>query len=219
MKVVAIASQKGGAGKTTLALNLAIAAELSGLAAIVVDLDPQASAAGWSDLRESDSPAIVAAPVARLEHALRAAEAGGADLAILDTPPHAEGAALLAVKAADLIAIPCRPALLDLRAIGATAALAQIAGKPAFVVLNAAPPGAPRLIEEAQKGAAVHGLAVAPVVVTQRAAFGHALTAGQGVQEFEPSGRAAVEIERLYSWLTEAIGLKGKSDGKRKRTR
>ena len=83
--------------------------------------------------------------------------------ALIDTAPHAESASLAAAKAADLILIPCRPGILDLRAIGTTAEIVKLAGKPAFVVLNAIPPGATRLLADARAGAAVHGLAVAPV--------------------------------------------------------
>jgi chromosome partitioning protein len=201
MKTIAIQSQKGGTGKTTTALNLAVAAEKAGQTAVVIDLDPQASAAGWKDTRTAETPIVVSVPSARLQQALQAAEEGQADLAFIDTAPHAESAALAAAKAADVVLIPCRPGILDLRAIGTTADLVKIAGKPAFVVLNAVPPGASRLIQDARAAVAVHGLEVAPVTIEQRAAFGHALTAGRTAQEYEPGGKAAAEITQLYDWL------------------
>jgi chromosome partitioning protein len=201
MKTIAIESQKGGTGKTTTALNLAVAAERAGQAAVVIDLDPQASAAGWKDTRPGETPVVVSVAPARLAQALQAAEDGAADLVLIDTAPHAESAALAAAKAADVILIPCRAGILDLRAIGTTADVVKIAAKPAFVVLNAMPPGATRLIADARAAVAVHGLDVAPVVIQQRAAFGHALTAGQTAQEFEPEGKAAEEIAALYDWL------------------
>jgi chromosome partitioning protein len=205
MKTVAVESQKGGSGKTTTTLNLAVAAGQAGKAVVVIDLDPQASAAGWKDSRTTEAPVVVSVPPARLPQALQAALEGGADLALIDTAPHAESAALAAAKAADLILIPTRPGILDLRAIGTTADLVKIAGKPAFVVLNAIPPGATRLIEDARAAAAVHGLEVAPVVIEQRAALSHSLTAGQTAQEYEPHGKAAEEIARLYAWLQEQL--------------
>jgi chromosome partitioning protein len=202
MKTVAVESQKGGSGKTTTTLNLAVAAGLAGKAVVVIDLDPQASAAGWKDSRAAETPVVVSIPPARLPQALEAAREGGADLVLIDTAPHAESAALAAAKAADLILIPTRPGILDLRAIGTTADLAKIAGKPAFVVFNALPPGATRLIEDARAAAAVHGIEVAPVVIEQRAALSHSLTAGQTAQEYEPHGKAAEEIARLFDWLS-----------------
>jgi chromosome partitioning protein len=215
MKVISIISRKGGSGKSTLAINLAVAADRAGHAVIVVDLDPQSSAAAWGDLREADAPAVVAVPPARLAQALAAAAASGADLAILDTAPHSEGSALAAARAADIVLIPARLSLLDLQAIGATADLARIAGKPAYAVLNAAPPGATRLVDDARRALAVHGLTLALVIVAHRAAFVRSLPAGMGVIEFDPNGKAAGEMRQLFAWVAETIGLKGYHRGKR----
>jgi chromosome partitioning protein len=205
MKIVAVEAGKGGSGKTTTTLNLAVAAGMAGKTVVVIDLDPQASAAGWKDSRPAETPVVVSVPSTRLPQALQAARDGGADLVLIDTAPHSEGAALAAAKAADLILIPTRPGILDLRAIGTTADVAKIAGKPVFVVLNAMPPGATRLVEDARAATAVHGLDVAPVVIEQRAALSHSLTAGQTAQEYEPTGKAAEEISRLYDWLATQL--------------
>jgi chromosome partitioning protein len=201
MKTVAVESGKGGSGKTTTILNLAVAASIAGKTVVVIDLDPQASAAEWKDSRTAETPVVVSVPPTRLPQAIQAARDGGAELVLIDTAPHSESAALAAAKAADLVLIPTRPGILDLRAIGPTADLAKIAGKPAYIVLNAVPPGATRLVEDARAAAAVHGLDVAPVMIEQRAALSHSLTAGQTAQEYEPRGKAAEEISRLYNWL------------------
>lgn len=206
MRTIAIISQKGGAGKTTLALHLAVAAERKGRSTAVIDLDPQASAAGWKDHREKEQPPVIAAPPARLGPLLDAARSAGADLAIIDTAPHAESASLTAARAADLILIPCRPAILDLRAIGATVEIARIAGKPAAVVLNAVPPRG-SLAKEAAEAVTAYGVTLAPVHFAHRAAFVHALTAGQTAQEYEPIGKAAEEVAGLYAWTCAQVGV------------
>jgi chromosome partitioning protein len=206
MKVVAVEAGKGGSGKTTTTLNLAVAAGIAGKTVVVIDLDPQASAAGWKDSRPAETPIVVSVPSTRLPQALQAARDGGADLVLIDTAPHSESAALAAAKSADLILIPTRPGILDLRAIGTTADIAKIAGRPVYIVLNAMPPGATRLVEDARAAAAVHGLDVAPVVIEQRAALSHSLTAGKTAQEYEPAGKAAEEIGRLYDWLSTQLG-------------
>ena len=197
MYVVAILSQKGGTGKTTLALHLAVAAERAGHVAAVIDLDPQASAAGWKDSRPGETPVVVPIPASRLAQALDLARGADAEVVFLDTAPHSSEVALAAAEAADLVLIPCRAGILDLRAIGATARLAKIAGKPAHVVLNSMPPRASNVIADAREAVAVHGLAVAPVTIQQRVAYAHALTAGQTAQEYDPDGKAAEEITEL----------------------
>jgi len=205
MKTLAVVSQKGGAGKTTLALHLAVAAELAGCRCAVVDLDPQASAASWKDARQATTPVVVSAPAVRLGPVLEAAAGHGAGLAVIDTAPYSEVAALAAARAADLILIPCRPAILDLRAIGATIDLARLAGRPAAVVINAAPPRG-GLAGEARVAIAAYGVPVVPAVLVQRAAYVHALTGGLVAQEYEPAGKAATEVARLYRGVTGELG-------------
>ena len=98
MDVIAIVAQKGGTGKTTLAVSLAVAGERDGCTGAIVDLDPQASASNWGDRREADSPVVVSAQPARLGYVLGAAKEQGAELLLIDTPPRAEQAAMAAVK-------------------------------------------------------------------------------------------------------------------------
>jgi chromosome partitioning protein len=205
MKTVAILSQKGGTGKTTLALHLAVEAERSGAATLIVDLDPQASASSWGDLRAQETPAVVSTQATRLSQVLATAETHGATLILIDTAPHAESAALAAARAADLIVIPCRPAILDLKAIGTTIDLVRIAGKPAVVVLNAVPPRG-SLTREAGEAVEGYGIPLSPVSFGHRSAFVHALTAGATAQEYEPRGKAAEEVRKLYTWICRHVG-------------
>jgi chromosome partitioning protein len=205
MRTIAVLSQKGGSGKTTLALHLAVAAELAGKTAAVIDIDPQASAAGWKDNRGSETPVVVSIPAARLAQALEAARDAAADITLIDSAPHSGDVALAAAEVADFVLIPCRPGILDLRAIGATVRIMRLAGKPGSVVLNAMPPNAPHVVADARAAVAVHGLEVAPVTVQQRAAFQHALTLGQTAHEYEPGGKATTEISQLYQWLSEEL--------------
>jgi chromosome partitioning protein len=206
MKTVAIVSRKGGAGKTTLAVHLAVAASIKGKEVAIIDLDPQASAAGWGDSRSAETPAVVSAQAARLPKVLETAANAGADLAIIDTAPHSETAALAAIRAADLILIPCRPAILDLRAISDTIDLVNLAKKTATVVLNAVPPRG-SLADEAVEAIKGYGVTVAPTKVGQRAAFVHSLTTGLTATEYEPEGKAAEEIQQLYKWMCKQLKM------------
>ena len=206
MKTIAIISQKGGAGKTTLAVHLATAASKAGHAAAVIDLDPQATAASWSDRREATAPEVISGQAARLPALLKTAGENGASFLVLDTAPNADQTASLAARSADLVLIPCRPAAFDLEAIETTLLLAKTAGKPAYVVLNAVPPRS-GIGKEAAAGLAGRGAKVAPRQLTQRAAFTHSVIDGRTAQEFEPQGKAAEEIWELYQWICGIVDM------------
>ena len=206
MQTLAVISQKGGAGKTTIALNLAAASELANKPAVVIDLDPQASAKGWHDHRGRDAPIVISAQATRLAEVLETARTHGAELVVIDTAPHSESAALAAARAADLVLIPCRPGILDLRAIATSADLVQLAKKAGVVVLNAVPPRG-SLAGEASDAVAEYGLQVVPSCLGQRAAFQHSLTAGLTAPEYEPKGKAAHEVQQLYTWICHHVDV------------
>jgi chromosome partitioning protein len=202
MRTIAIIAQKGGAGKTTLAINLACAAQANDQAAAVVDLDPQQSAQSWFDHRGEDTPTVVSAQPKRLEAVLEAAAKDDIALTILDTAPAAETSALEAARRADLVLIPCRPGVLDLRAIATTIDTARLAHTPAVGLINTTPAQG-SLGHEAAEAIAGYGLEVTPVRIGHRAAFMHALTASQSVLEWEPKSKAASEVLALYEWLCQ----------------
>ena len=206
MKTIAIVSQKGGSGKTTIALHLAVASARAGRNTAVIDLDPQASAANWSDRRRAELPVVLSAHASRLSHeATRVKETGG-EILYLDTAPHSDSAALEAAKAADLVLIPCRPAILDLEAIANTLRFVRTTGTPVCVVINAV---APLGQDAAQAAEVIAGLAVevCPVRLGNRVAFARALISGQAAQEFEPGGKAAAEVERLHEFISNRVHL------------
>jgi chromosome partitioning protein len=204
MKTIAIISQKGGAGKTTVSIHLAVAAEALGLKTAIFDLDPQASAASWADKRLKNEPVVVSAQANRLPSLLEQAAAQEADLVIIDSAPNADGASLAAARAADLILIPCRPAAFDLNAIGTTLALASVAGKPAYVLLNAVPSQG-KVGEEARQALVAGGVAVADPLLHQLVAYSHAVNDGRAAQELDPKSKAAAEIAALLDWLLHKV--------------
>jgi len=208
MKTLAIISRKGGAGKTTLAIHLAVAAEAAGVSTAIFDLDPQASAAVWADRREGKAPAVIPAQAPRLPALLAQARQQEAGLVILDTAPHDDGIASEAATHADAILIPCRPSSLDLDAIGASVRLARSTGRPAYVVINAAPAVGTET-EEAAAALRVAGVTVCPSVIHQRKALASFIQEGSSAAESEPKGKATAEIGELFLWLSEQVSLQG----------
>jgi chromosome partitioning protein len=206
MKTIAIISQKGGAGKTTLALHLATASALAGRNTAIIDLDPQASAANWSDRRQEELPVVLSAHATRLHHEMKRVEEMGGEILVIDTAPHSDSAALEAAKAADLVLVPCRPAILDIEAITNTLDLVKTTGTPIAVVMNAVAPQGGEATEAAEAIAALD-VQVCPIQIRQRVAFSRALISGQTVQEFEPGGKAAVEVEQLHEFMCAHLNL------------
>lgn len=206
MKTLAVLSRKGGTGKTTLAIHLAVAAERAGRTTLLIDLDPQASAAKWNDQREGDTPFVVTAPPTRLPEVLSRARDGGATLAILDTAPHTETAALDAANAAEMALIPCKPALIDLQAITSTINVVRLANVPARIVFNAVRPRGDR-VDQAREAVKVFDVPCAPCNIGDRVAFIDAYNAGLTAQEYEPRGKASREIHDLYTYIAAEMGV------------
>jgi chromosome partitioning protein len=205
MKTIALIAQKGGTGKTTLALSLAVAAEQAGDTAVIIDLDPQATACNWSDRRKGETPLVVDAQPARLAKALQAARDRAVDLVIVDTPARSESASLEAAKLADLVVIPCRPQIYDLETVPKSRELIALAGNtPTLVVLNAVPSRGERA-EQTRKALTGFGMAVCRPTIGQRAAFGDAATKGLTALEHEARGKAAEEIRQVYKYISSFL--------------
>ena len=205
MRTLALIAQKGGTGKTTLALALSVAAATAKLKALVIDLDPQATACNWSDRRQTDSPIVIDAQPSRLSAALQKAEQNGIDLVIIDTPARSEQSALAAAGVADLIIIPCRPQAYDLETVPTTSKLLALAdNKPALVILNAVPSQGHRQ-EQARQALDQMGMHVCPHTIGARASFGDAGALGQTPEEYDPDGRAAEEIRKVYKYISRIL--------------
>jgi chromosome partitioning protein len=207
MKTLVILAQKGGSGKTTLAVHMAVCAARQKRRTALIDIDPQGSAFNWNESRDEGRKLDAAkAEAGQIPALLQQAKDGGIDLAIIDTAPHSDSAAAIAAQYADLVLIPCRPARFDLDAIASTVQIATVAKKFAAVVINAAPRG--KLAEEARVALERQGITVIDTVLHQRAAYSHAVIDGRSVHEYEPDGKAAAEIDELYNHLTRLLGYK-----------
>ncbi len=207
MRTIALVNQKGGCGKTTLALHLAAAFWLAGENVLLLDLDPQASAAEWHDARDNPMPHVESVQTARLAKVVAHARDIATGVLVVDTAPHNEAAALEAARTADLVLVPCQPSIMDLRAMRKTADLLKLVKVPAVAVLNNVPSYGTIADEAAETITDTLGLPVCPIRIGDRVAYSRCLIAGQVAQEIEPRGKAALEIEQLYMWTCEKIGM------------
>src|ERR1022692_1541525 len=219
MLKIAIIGQKGGTGKTTLTLGLAVTAANNKHAVGIIDLDPQANAANWKDRREADNPVVISAQVSRLKPTLEAMEAGGVDFVIIDTPGRSDSVAIEAARAADLVLIPTHTQIFDLETLPGVRDLLRVAGDPpAYIVINGVHPQATKgAIEAKELVESLFGFPVCPAHLCHRSGYAEAPTTGKAPQELEPDGKAAAELEQVYKFTCETINmLRGEEHGQAK---
>jgi len=210
MYIIAVVAEKGGVGKTTLALDLAVTATHKGHRAAVLDVDQQATASNWTDRRSEEMPWVVPTPASRLTHAIKDAEAEGIDFIVIDTAPHSAADATEAARRADVVVTPIEPHLFSMETMSKLADLLKIAGSPPyFAVINKAPTHS-REGEIAARDIEEKGFPVAPVIVYLRAAHRHAGNLGKVAAEYEPSGKAAQETLQLYTYTRKFVDKRRK---------
>ena len=201
--MLAFVSQKGGSGKTTLAVAVAVAAARAGDKVAVIDLDPQRSALTWGRRRGGDALDVMTGHPPRLRQGIESARSGGADVVVVDTGPREGGGAAEAARLADLVLIPCRPTAVDLAAVPAT--LATVSGSEAAVVLNGCPPRG-QWTPQATAALRSVGAKLCPVTLGYRVAHAKAFMGGGTAQEVEPRSAAAAEIAALHEWIEREEG-------------
>lgn len=208
MKTIAIISQKGGSGKTTLALNLAVAAHLDGQQAIIADLDEQASAVMWHEAREDPLPHVQATEPNFLPNLHAEASRQGFDYFIIDTAPQSNDPAVTAAELADCILITCKLSVMDLRAVQNTLSLLNVAktkpGVKIYMVLSMVEHFSKKEGQEAVEVLKKLNMRVIPAWTGSRVAYRHSLIRGQGVLEYDPTGKAADEIREIYRLIGKA---------------
>jgi chromosome partitioning protein len=214
VRIVVLASAKGGSSKTTLTAHLGVAAELASAGPVVlIDLDPQGSLAAWWNAREAETPAMSPVSLSELPDRLTALAKAGYALAVLDTPPAMTEAIRAVVDRADLVVIPVKPSPHDLRSVGATVAIVREAKRPfAFVVTQAKPNAG--LTVQAVAALSEHGR-VAPTLMHDRVSYASSMTDGRTVLETDPRGPAAAEMKALWQFVNarlQEITKDGKDD-------
>lgn len=204
MHVLAVASQKGGSGKTTLAGHIAVQAERSGAGSVaLVDADPQGSLADWWNERAASTPVFVQTSTQRLQQDISQLRDVGIDLLIIDTPPAITATINDVIQVSDMVLVPTRPSPHDLRSVGRTVELVEALDKPLVFIVNGATPRA-RITTEAAIALSQHGT-LAPSIIHQRVDFASSMIDGRTVMELSEESRSSHEIAKLWDYLKSRL--------------
>jgi len=204
--VITVAQEKGGAGKTTLAANLAAAFAASGRVALI-DIDPQRSLTRWHDLRKARLEKAASLTFSDVSGWRLASELEKLrkthDIVLIDSPPQIDTDAKLAVRGADLVLVPVQPSPPDIWAAEGTLKLAVTEGRRAVLVLNRVPTTS-RLREAVEADITVRKLPVMGQALGNRTAYAAAFAQGLGVTEVATRSVAADELRSLMVQIRKA---------------
>ena len=207
MKTIAIAMQKGGVGKSTLAKALGVAGARAGLNVLVLDMDSQQSTTQWAERRKDALPVVRFATEIDLPKLLSQAEEAGCDLVVIDTPPARSTEAPAAVEYCDLVLVPCAPDIEAYEQLPRTARLARASDKPAAAVLTMAQPNSRAEEDIARQVFETVKLPMVPAVIHRFKVHRDASREGVTACELEPDGKAAAELEALWDWVSAELQL------------
>jgi chromosome partitioning protein len=205
MNIIAVVAQKGGVGKTTFSQCLAVEALRQGIAAAIIDTDPQKSAAEWGGQREQqqiDAPAVLPLGSRPLRQAVEELQDRGAGFIVIDTPPHSAPAINAALEVSTAAAMVTRPNPMDIRALEATWSIVNRMKKPAATIFTQTPPGTrARALTLAQGRLKELGIPACPTPLSYTLSYPYAQAEALAVQEREPTSKARAEIAEVWSWL------------------
>ena len=199
MKVISLVTQKGGSGKSTLCVSLAVAAQEAGRSICILEMDKQATVTQWAQARQGRAPEVAQVTADKLEPVLSRLRGADFDFVFIDTPGIDSPGTNAVIRLSDLCLIPCRPSPADLRGVSPTLAAIHRLEKDFAFVLNQTPPKSYR-VRDTSEGLKVLGM-LADVTVVMRNDHQDAIGSGQGVTEFNPDGAAADEMRRLWAWI------------------
>jgi chromosome partitioning protein len=218
MRVISFVAQKGGVGKSSLALSLAVTAEAAGEKVCIVDLDPQGTAASWYETRSAESPPVLDHnQTGDLPPTLARLRLAGFTLVVIDTAGVDSHATRGAMRSADLCLIPVRPSEPDVKATMPTVRALEGMGRAYALVINQAPTSKQVRLTQAVTVRLSSAGFVVPVPIAARIDHQYAYALGQGVSEYASDGKAAAEVAELWAWCRKRMEKQDNDEQEKRR--
>ena len=201
MKIWTVTNQKGGAGKTVLATNLAVEADRAKFKTLLIDLDPQQSATKWWEGREKETPLLIKSPYDQLTTNLDLAEKQGFELVVIDTAGREGLRHTEAIERATFCIIPCQPSLDDCRSALPTVEIIKNQKVPFAFVVTRTPTSGEDWIET-KNSLSAWGL-VCSIPTGERKCYKRAYAQSMGVSEFDPKDKGSLEVAKIFKWVRD----------------
>jgi chromosome partitioning protein len=202
MLVVSILAQKGGVGKSMLARSLAVQGLIDGRKTALIDADPQGTVIAWGNRRRIDAPAVMKLGESTIAGMLDELQSKGAEMVVIDTPPHAQPIINLASASSDLALVVTGVMPEDLEQVGVVTDIVKSLRKPAALVINKAPPRS-QALTLARSALATFGLPICPTAITHLLTHPYASAEGLTAPERESNSKAAAELGEVWKWLVQ----------------
>jgi chromosome partitioning protein len=199
VNILAVLSQKGGTGKSHTVRSLAVAALIAGQKVAILDADPQGTVVAWGRRRQHNAPYIAALGSQTVASQIADMKGRGADLVVIDTPPHAQPIINMAAEASTACLIVTGAFLEELETVATVATIAKALKKPSAIVLNRV--SRSHALTLARAALATFQLPVCPMAMAQLVTHAYASAEGETANEREPDGKAAKEVNSVYAWL------------------
>ena len=215
MRTISVIARKGGSGKSTIALQIALAAHRRGWTSLVADADPQRSAGTALEARSGAGPEVALTSGSKLYQLQWEAVRSGVQVMVIDTPAVVAEEIINAVVLADICLLVVRPTFFDLAAAVQTLQIVRPLRRPVMALLNQAPVARngvePAAVRKALQALGAMRMLVVPVIIRSRGIYQWASERGLSVEETDDAA-AAQEVGDLWSYLQRmALGPGGAS--------